>query len=319
VVDIQHCHLMDQKTNTVIQIIKQILLHDHTLPIYNPKNQTWILRHLVCRRGENTDQLMINLVYADKKMNTQQKNQRSMACQALQNHEQLASLVTTCIITAHTWVSDIVHYDTGYEKLWWPGHIFEKLSRATTQVTFRISPFSFFQTNTWGAEQLFSHVASFLTKQQETILDLYCGTGTIGLSLLKQGIGKFLIGIEIVEQAVNDAWDNATINWLADQVYFAKGKAETLFRLDKTIQQHLSNITTIIVDPPRDGLHPKVVKFLNQLKTQYNFSLIYISCNPNTLARDLQWLFAWGYQCSTIQPVDMFPQTYHIETIAVLK
>jgi tRNA (uracil-5-)-methyltransferase len=282
------------------------------------------LRHLVCRQWTNTDQLMINIVYASKNFSTEQQNQRKQACEALKKNESLQGIVNTCLITLNNWIGDVVPHQSTYETLRWSWHIFEKLSFMTpkkdeVEVTFRISPFSFFQTNTLGAQKLFSSTVWFLTQQQDTILDLYCGTWTIGISLLKQGIGKFLIGIELVEQAVHDAWDNAAINGLADQVYFAAGKAEKLFRFDETIQKHLTQITTIIVDPPRDWLHPKVVKFLNQLKTQYNFSLIYISCNPNTLSRDLQWLFEWGYQCTTIQPVDMFPQTYHIETIAILK
>lgn len=190
----------------------------------------------------------------------------------------------------------------------------------TTDIRFRISPFSFFQTNTLGAQELFSKAASFiqLSKNKQTIMDLYCGAGTIGLSLLAQGIGNFVIGIEIVEDAIKDANYNAKINKLDTQSYFAAGKTEVLLKNDAHISAKLDDVGLVIVDPPREWLHKDVCEFLINLKKDHKFQLIYISCNPVTLARDLDLLVQGWWNLQTLQPVDMFPHTHHVEMISVL-
>ncbi len=127
-------------------------------------------------------------------------------------------------------------------------------TQLTTNIRFRVSPFSFFQTNTLGAQELFAKAASFiqLSHNKQTIMDLYCGAGTIGLSLLAQGIGNFVIGIEIVEDAIKDANYNAQINKLDTHSYFAAGKTEILLKHDRTIATKLEDVGLVIVDPPRE-------------------------------------------------------------------
>ena len=193
-------------------------------------------------------------------------------------------------------------------------------SSAWQHVRFRISPFSFFQTNTLGAQELFSKAASFikLSKNKQTIMDLYCGAGTIGLSLLAQGIGNFVLGIEIVEDAIKDANYNAKINKLDTQSYFAAGKTEVILKHDPKFIEKMDEVWLVIVDPPREWLHKDVCEFLNNLKKDYKFQLIYISCNPVTLARDLDLLVQWWRELQVLQPVDMFPHTHHVEMISVL-
>lgn len=192
---------------------------------------------------------------------------------------------------------------------------------SNTSVRFRISPFSFFQTNTLGAQELFSKAASFiqLPKSKQTIMDLYCGAGTIGLSLLAQGIGNFVLGIEIVEDAIKDANYNAKINHLDTQSYFAAGKTEVILKHDPKFVEKMDEVWLVIVDPPREWLHKDVCEFLNNLKKDYKFQLIYISCNPVTLARDLDLLVQWWRELQLLQPVDMFPHTHHVEMISVLQ
>lgn len=157
-------------------------------------------------------------------------------------------------------------------------------------VSFRVSPFSFFQTNTWGAEVLFNTAAQRIGATQGTILDLYCGTGTIGLSFLRMKKGDFVVGIESVPEAIDDAYVNARINQMEDACYFVAGKAEDILRQDKTVRSKLEDIGLIIVDPPRSGLHKHVIQFLIDMKREHQCKLLYISCNPVTLARDLQLL-----------------------------
>jgi 23S rRNA (uracil1939-C5)-methyltransferase len=122
-----------------------------------------------------------------------------------------------------------------------------------------------------------------------TILDLYCGAGTIGLSFLKAGKGDKVVGIEIVPEAIMDAQVNAQINGLLDQTYFVAGKAEKVIK-QADITHHIAKLSTVIVDPPRDGMHPDMIPFLLSLRQQVDYKLCYISCNPVTLARDLKLL-----------------------------
>lgn len=152
-----------------------------------------------------------------------------------------------------------------------------------------------------------------------TVLDLYCGTGSIGISFLKTGKGDAVVGIEIVADAIVDAARNAKINGLSDECYFAAGKAEELVFNDTYLAQQLEKISLVIIDPPRDGLHKQVVEFLLTLKKNHDFKLLYISCNPVTMARDIQLLTDGSeYSLRSLQPVDMFPHTHHVEMIGVL-
>ena len=185
-------------------------------------------------------------------------------------------------------------------------------------MNFRISPFSFFQTNTLGAQTLFQQAAHMVGKVEGTILDLYCGTGSIGLSFLKMNKWDSVVGVEIVEEAIIDAWHNAKINGVDKNVFFAATPAEKAFTTVPEIMQKLENLWLVVIDPPRDGLHKNVVSTLSELRKLHKFKLLYISCNPITMARDIELLLQEGFEIKELQPVDMFPQTHHIEVIWVL-
>lgn len=152
------------------------------------------------------------------------------------------------------------------------------------------------------------------------ILDLYCWTGSIGLSLLKNTskTESSLIGIEIVEEAITDAWHNASINGLKERSLFLSTPAEKMLNNHPQLLEKIQNLGVVIIDPPREGLHPNVVKFLQDLKKEYDFKLLYISCNPITMARDIELLIQEGFSFKQIQAVDMFPHTHHIECISIL-
>ena len=135
--------------------------------------------------------------------------------------------------------------------------------------------------------------------------------------MLHAGLGKRLIGVDIVASAINDANKNAEINGLLQYATFYAGKAE------KIVYEQLQDIALkpqdlVVVDPPREGMHPKTTEFLLELATKFRFQLLYISCNPNTMARDIQNILAVTGKVSYLQPVDMFPHTHHIETIGLL-
>ena len=124
------------------------------------------------------------------------------------------------------------------------------------------------------------------------ILDLYCGTGSIGISFLKSGRGERLVGIEIVEEAITDARYNAKINGLEDKVVFLANPAEKAFTQTPEIKDKIKNLGLVIIDPPRDGLHKNVVQMICDLKKESDFKLLYISCNPVTMVRDIELLIA---------------------------
>jgi 23S rRNA (uracil1939-C5)-methyltransferase len=189
------------------------------------------------------------------------------------------------------------------------GTIEEKIN----DLTFRISVLSFFQVNTVQMKVLYDKVKEFAALTgDETVWDLYCGAGTIGLYLAHQA--KKVIGIEAVPEAVENARENALINKI-DNAEFIVGKAED--KIEELVQKAKDHIPDlVIVDPPRKGCHQRLLDALCELKAP---KLIYVSCNPSTLARDLQHLTQHGqYEIQKVQPVDMFPWTEHVETITVL-
>ena len=214
-------------------------------------------------------------------------------------------------------------------------------------MTFRISPFSFFQTNTHGAEKLFSTAFAMLGHIEGDILDLYCGTGSIGLSLLALGNTPLqkggrsaatggskqqLIGIEIVEEAIVDALHNAKINGLQERCSFIASPAEKIaispeiWKADvlpcqgeePVGRRGLKDLDVVVIDPPRDGLHKNVIEWIVNLKKEQDFKLLYISCNPVTMARDVEMFLEAGFKLKEVQAVDMFPHTHHVECVGVL-
>lgn len=321
VVDIDQCFLVHPKMHTVFERMKQDLL-DAWLPVYRIVQHTGLLRHMVIRMGIHTGQVLVNLSIASRRFLTHPEHKRIRDTLLLHWQEQhsMLWLVTTLIITENNGMADVVHpADATTTVVRWSGCIFEELHIDKQVMRFQVSPFSFFQTNTLGAELLFSSAKALLWPIRGTVLDLYCGSWTIGIVFNKLGIGNKLVGIEIVEQAIVDAEKNAIINGLVHDSSFFAGKVEQLVRDNRTVHSLLEDLELIIVDPPREGLHSNVVQFLIEYREKKKVTLLYISCNPITFARDLELLSAGGRQMNAMQPVDMFPQTYHVEMIGVLK
>lgn len=212
------------------------------------------------REGSNTGQCMVNLILAQDNIPLEGKQTEwNTFLITLKSDEFLQSHCTTFLITNNSTLSDAIRWkEATLETLWGDGYIHEELSfhndhEEDTKLSFQISPTSFFQTNTSGAQALFQQAMSYaqLPDGKQTILDLYCGTGTIGLSFLKQGIGEKLLGIEIVEDAIADAHINASRNDLSEQSYFVAGKVEDLIDKDTTIKESLADLGLVILDPPR--------------------------------------------------------------------
>jgi len=338
IINIHNCALISDEANLLFTHLTD-LCKSSGLPVHDQVTHKWFFRHLVIRQGTNTDQFLVNLSVADGFLTDETQSQRDALLATITADTFLQEKITSFVITSNNGLADTVKsQETKTRTLRWAGHIYEKLifkkedetagstvdknterdNETNTEISFRVSPFSFFQTNTLWAQQLFGQAMKMVGNIQGTVLDLYCGTGSIGISFLKSGKGENLVGIEIVEEAITDARHNAKINGIEDKVTFLANPAEKAFTTNPEIKDKLHNLGLVIIDPPRDGLHKNVVEMICDLKKASDFKLLYISCNPVTMVRDIELLIAWGFSIKEIQPVDMFPQTHHIECIWVL-
>jgi 23S rRNA (uracil1939-C5)-methyltransferase len=214
--------------------------------------------------------------------------------------------ITTLHYTINNKVNDSIH-DLEVHTYHGKGYIEETLE----DFKFKISPKSFFQTNTYQAENLYRFTRDFAgLTGSETLYDLYCGTGSIGIFCSKGA--KKVIGIEVVADAIEDAKLNAAANGLDHCLFYAGDVADIC--TDEFFESH-GRPDVIITDPPRAGMHEKLVQQLLRIKAP---KVVYVSCNPATQARDLQLLDA-AYKVTRLQPVDMFPHTHHIENVALLE
>jgi 23S rRNA (uracil1939-C5)-methyltransferase len=321
VVDIDQCFLVSPRMHEVYTLLKASMIASG-LPMYRVKQHEGLFRHMVIRSGHHSQQTMVLLSIASRWFvdHEEDKQQREALLKSREEDTHLRSLLTTLVIIENNGLADTVHNpQVEVKTIRWEGRIFEELHIFDQVLHFQISPFSFFQTNTTGAEVLFTAALEMIGRVKGTVLDLYCGSGTIGICALKSGWWSRLVGIEIVEEAIVDAGKNAQINGVADQAHFFAGKAEYLVRHQPKLKELLEELELVIVDPPREGLHRTIVEFLLELHQSHKIKLLYISCNPVTFARDVQLLTEWGMILTALQPMDMFPQTYHVEMIGTLK
>ncbi|MGH2649531.1 MAG: 23S rRNA (uracil(1939)-C(5))-methyltransferase RlmD, partial [Ginsengibacter sp.] len=264
---------------------------------YNIKEHKGWLRNAIIRKS-TTGELMVNLVfgYDDEK-------EREKICNHLLG--KLPS-ITTLLYTINSKRNDTI-YDLEPKTVAGKGFIIERLEN----FSFKISPKSFFQTNTKQAERLYDVVKKFAALQgNEIIYDLYCGTGSIGIFLSNNA--KAIVGVDVVEDAINDAKENAAINNINHASFFCGDVIEICN--DEFFKLH-GRPDVIIVDPPRAGLHAKLVSKLIEIGPE---KMVYVSCNVATQARDLH-LLSENFSIEKLQPVDMFPHTHHIECVALLK
>lgn len=313
IVDVQDCMIAWEKINSIFLYIKNILQQTN-LEVYDQFKHTWFFRHLIIREWVNTNQILVNLSIASKYFleNPQKLEEWEKLQEKLKNDKFILENIKSFVITENNWLWDSVNGPSIKTfNLLGNWNIQEKLFINWKEIEFRISAFAFFQTNTHQAQKLFETAINMLPKINWNVLDLYCGAWTIGLSLLKSGIWEKLLGVEIVESAIEDAKHNAKVNKLESKSKFIADKAENL-------NFELENIWLVVLDPPRSGLHKDLINFLWNLKKDNKFKLLYISCNPTTLNRDLKLLQEQNFEIKNLKAVDMFPHTHHIEMISLL-
>ncbi len=289
------CKIVDSDFSKVLMNVLEYC-REKDLPFYHKKTHKGYLRNLVVRRATKTGELLINLVTS-----SQLNIDLTELIKRIKSIEYNGELVGF-LHTINDGVADVVKSDET-RILFGRDYIFEELLR----LKFKISAFSFFQTNSLGAEKLYSIVREFAGEtNNKTIFDLYCGTGTI--AQIMAPVAEKVIGIEIVKEAVDSAKENAQLNGL-DNCEFITG--DVLEKIDEIEEKP----DLIILDPPRSGVHKKALKKI------INFDcpeIIYVSCKPTSLAEDLKVLKESGYQVKKVKCMDMFPQTPHVEAVTLL-
>lgn len=296
VIDINFCHLQPVIGNDILNFTREFF-KQRGISIYNTKTNEGFLRFLVIRFSFSTNEVMVNLVthnYDEQLMN-------EFADELKKKIPAVTSFINSISARrAQVAVGEESHLIFGKD------FITEQIG----DYKFKVNVNSFFQTNSLQCKILYDKIIelSDFTKD-ESVLDLYCGCGSISIYISKYV--NSIHGVELIEDSINGANENAVLNNVSNCSFEPNDVKEYLQSLLST---HDSQLSTIILDPPRSGIHPKIAEYLKQLSPK---KIIYVSCNPSTQARDIA-LLKEKYSITKIQPVDMFPQTHHIENIVRL-
>ena len=296
VLEVEQCWLTTDLGNAIRNAVRD-WAREEKLEAYSQADQKGYLRHLVYREGRNTGQVMVMLVTAPG-----EKFEKGYLVDVLRRFPEVKSI--------HWAINDSPSEVTNLPStvLWGEDAIEEEL----LGLRFRLRPNAFMQTNTEMAEQLYALAIEYAgLTGTETVYDLYCGTGTIGLAMAKDALTVW--GVEISEESVACAIENMDLNQIGNAAFFAGNVSLAL----EELFERAGSPDLVVVDPPRAGLAGKALRRLARLEAP---RIVYVSCNPTTLASDLKTLRDdWGYQLVRARPVDMFPHTPHIETVTLLE
>jgi len=302
VIDIHECYLMDDVNNHIRNSVRDFAIQNN-YPFYDIKQHTGWLRNMIIRYC-STGELMVNIV-----LGFEDEAERKRLLDFVL--EKVPS-ITTLLYTINPKWNDTI-YDLSPQVYFGKGYVIEQLSTGAggEDFKFKIGPKSFFQTNTKQAEKLYTITRNFAgLTGNEIVYDLYCGTGSIGIFVSK--LAKKVIGVEVIAEAIEDAKENAALNNITHAEFFTGDVIKICD--DHFFAQH-GRPDVIITDPPRAGMHEKLVTKLLEIAAP---KIVYVSCNTATQARDLA-LLNEKYTVEKIQPVDMFPHTHHIECVVLLK
>lgn len=292
----QNCYIQNEKCSEVAKDVFKFAVENNINP-YNEKTNKGTLRHIVIRIGVNSNEIMVTLVANNDEFNNEDKFVKELT----KKYPEIKTIVknynnkNTNVILGNR---NKVIYGNGY--------IYDMLG----SYKFKISPLSFYQVNPLQTEVLYNKAIEYAKLTgEETIFDLYCGIGTIGI--FASAKAKKVYGIEVVPEAIEDAKENARLNRVENTEFFA-GEVEKI--LPKLIEQRNISADIAFIDPPRKGCDNITIETLLKIMPQ---KIVYVSCNPATLARDIR-LLEGKYELKQVQPVDMFPYTSHIETVTLL-
>ena len=297
------CALGVEQNKEILEIILQYM-RENKIKSYDEKTGKGLIRHALIRYGFKTKEIMVCLVINGKKL---PKAERLI--------EKLIQIegMTSITISPNTRRDNVIMGDS-YEVLWGQGYITDYIGN----VKYQISPLSFYQVNPVQTEKLYGLALEYADlKGDETVWDLYCGIGTISLFLAQKA--KQVYGVEIVPQAIDDAKENAKINAI-DNAEFFVGKAEEVLpeyyaEYEREHNGKTAHADVIVVDPPRKGCDETLLETIVKMQPE---KVVYVSCDSATLARDLKYLCANGYEIKMCRGVDQFPQSVHVETVVLL-
>jgi 23S rRNA (uracil1939-C5)-methyltransferase len=306
IMDLEECHLQSVESAEILNRVRDFMI-DLGWPPYKVSCNEGFLKALFIREGKRTNEIMINLktsmhVPDDLKKGLEKfvEMLRTIDC----GDKKITSIYwskVNAIRGQRTTIDEVLLY--GSEVL----HEEMQLANGDS-LEFEILPQAFFQVNTFQAEILYEEVRKLVMETpQDVVFDLFCGTGTIGLFLAKYV--KKIIGIEINEDSINAADNNAQKNNVFNVDFYVSDVAKALEEINE-------RPSTIVIDPPRAGLTKKGIELIQAFDSK---KIVYVSCNPSTLARDCEIFGEYGYKIKNIQPVDMFPHTYHIENVCLLE
>jgi 23S rRNA (uracil1939-C5)-methyltransferase len=292
--NIVECHLESHLSNRVVNFVRE-KVPELGIPVYDLVAHRGFLRFLIFREGKNTGQHMLTLVTGKGEFVGKSELVEALVSSFPE--------LTTIVWVVNSTITNIARGEV-HEILHGPGFIEEDI----LGLRFRISPLSFFQTNSLQTENLYRTAIELAEiRPDDAVLDLYCGAGTIGMCLAPRA--REVIGIDIEEEAIESARDNARLNGL-DNCQFHSGPVRKLL-VSEPLRDRAFD--PVIIDPPRMGMHPQALQRVLEINPK---RLIYISCNPATFARDAKELVGAGYELRKIIPFDMFPHTMHIELVS---
>ena len=295
IITVDNCRLVDEDFIKVLTSTVEYF-EQKNLPYYRINSHQGFLRNLVVRKGVNTNQLMVNIVTTTQ-IDFDMTEYKDMILNLGTKAE-----VVSILHTINDGLADAVNCDE-LRVL----HGRDYIEEVVLGLRFKISPFSFFQTNTKGAEKLYTIAREFVGDHEGKVLfDLYSGTGTIGQVMASAA--KQVYGIELIEEAVVAANQNAKLNGLDNCEFIAGDVAKVVKNLE-------AKPDLIVVDPPRPGVHKDAIRDISGFGAN---EIVYISCNPRTLVLDLKGFEAYGYKVEKVKLMDMFPNTPHVETVCLM-
>ena len=303
ILTVTECQIVDEDFRAILKATVEFF-GEKGLPFFHKLTHEGYLRHLLVRKAVKTQEILVDLVTTTQIENDAEilDQWKDVIC-AIPFKGELKGVLRT----KNDSLADVVRND-GTEILFGQDYFYEEL----LGLKFKISPFSFFQTNSLGAEVLYETAREFILSddadllREKTVYDLYSGTGTIAQMLAP--VAKEVVGVEIIEEAVEAAKENAALNGLDNCKFLAGDVLKVLDDIEEKPDY-------IVLDPPRDGIHPKAIEKIINYGVE---NMIYISCKPTSLARDLEIFLARGYEVKQICCVDMFPNTVHVETVCLL-
>lgn len=297
IVDTEKCFLQNECNDEIISIVRAFL-NEFQIPLYDEEKHKGLVRHILTRIGRNSGEIMVCIVANGKKL-----PHSDILVERLKEVEGVVSIVLnvnkekTNVILGNKVIT-----------LWGKNAIIDSIDG----IEFEISPLSFYQVNPVQTEVLYGKAVKLADLQgDETVLDLYCGIGTISLFFARKA--KKVFGVEIVPEAIVDAKKNAERNGITN-AEFAVGAAEEV--IPRLYEEEGISADIVVVDPPRKGCDEKLLETILQISPK---KIVYVSCNPATWARDLAALKEGGYEVKEVQPVDQFPHSVHVETVVGLQ